>query len=482
MKGNALLVLLFVCLAFAAPAVVTAQIELIKGGASSDQQAVQPLASPADQGDLLEFLDGSLMHGGLKRMDAASGLRWENPAARKPIDLQPDHIGSIRFARAAAVTVAPTSQLRLVNGDDMPGSVTSLDNDHLGFSTWFGGALTVPRASVQTITFLSSNYTVLYEGPDNADGWIVGSQNPESWTFRDGAFISASTGSLGRDFRLSGSSTIEFDLAWNDAFGLLVNFYGDAVDHLEYGNSYMIEFMHDQVNNQVSLRHVDMNRQIPLRNFGNAPLPLSVGKDNARISIHSNKEEGTVAVFVDDVLVKRWKDDNGLSAAGGGLLFQQMGRGANTRLKLSNFSISQWQGRGEPQTSAVVTNVDVVRFINHDQAAGKIAGISGGNLTLALGETLLQIPLQRVTQINFAAAPVAAATRGPWEVRARFPRGGSLSFQLEKWSDTEVSGRSAIFGPLAFQPGQIRQLEFNLDRAKDIAPIVSGKEFEGLDE
>ena len=121
------------------------------------------------------------MHGELKRMDAASGLRWENPAAKNPIDLQPDHIDSIHFAHAASVSLAPTSHLRFVNGDDLLGSVTSLDDDHLGFSTWFGGALTIPRASVQTITFLSSNYTILYDGPGDAEGWVVGSHNPESW-------------------------------------------------------------------------------------------------------------------------------------------------------------------------------------------------------------------------------------------------------------------------------------------------------------
>ena len=59
-------------------------------------------------------------------------------------------------------------------------------------------------------------------------------------------------GSLGRDFNLSGSSTIEFDLAWSDLFELLVSIYSDAVDRLDYGNSYVLDFTRDQVN----LRHV----------------------------------------------------------------------------------------------------------------------------------------------------------------------------------------------------------------------------------
>jgi hypothetical protein len=481
MRGKSALPLIFVGMLLSCPVILTAQVDLIGRGAILGQQAGQPLATPADASDLLEFLDGSLLHGQLNRADVSSGLTWISPAATKPIDFQPDHIDSIHFAHSTSVSMTPTAEVRFVNGDDLLGAVTSLDDSHLVFNTWFGGAMTIARASVQTITFLSSNYTVLYEGPDNGDGWIVGSHNPESWTFRDGSFISSSPGSLGRDFDLTGSSTIEFDMAWSDVFELLVSIYSDAVDHLDFGNSYMLEFRHDQSKNEVSLRHVDMNQQVPLRSFGAAPMPVQPDKSKVRITIQSNKEEGTIAVYVDNVLAKRWKDDNGFTAGGGGVLFQQVG-GPNTQVKLSDFRISRWQGRYEPETSSIATNADVIRFINHDQAAGKIAGIDDCRLSLALGDTLLQIPIQRVTQINFAAAPLAAETHGPWEVRASFPCGGRLSFQLIKWSGKEISGRSALFGPLAFQPGQIRQLEFNLDRPKSSAPAPTDMEFEGLDE
>ncbi len=475
MRGNAPLLLFSFCLAFPGPTALNAQ----QPGPLFYFQTTgsKSLPPPAVPGDLLEFVDGSLLHGGLKRMDPASGLRWENPDAREPIDLQPAHIDSIRFAHASSVSLAPTSRVRFVNGDDLLGSVSSLDDDHLGFSTWFGGALTVPRASVQTITFLSTNYTILYDGPGDDTGWIISNRNPESWYLRDGAFISGSPGTLGREFNLSGSSTIEFDLAWNDVFQLSVHIYTGAVDHLDYANSYELDFTSKDVN----LRHFDTAGPNSIRNFGSAPLPNPAGKNKLRIAIQSNKEEGTVAVFVDNVLAKRWKDDNGFSASGGGLLFQRDWV-TSAVIKLSNIKISQWQGRYEPETSSLATNVDVIRFINHDHAAGKIAGISHDKLTLSLGENLLQIPIQRVTQINFAAAPVAAATRGPWEVRAHFPCGGSLSFQLVKWSDKEVSGRSPIFGSLAFQPGQIRQLEFNLHHPTVAAPAVIDREFEGLDE
>ncbi|MGP8202089.1 MAG: hypothetical protein ACLQU4_21590 [Limisphaerales bacterium] len=480
MRDKAALVPVLLCLLSGGPAIATAQIDVNSALARLfDQEGGQPPARAAAQGDLLQFVDGSFLHGELKQMDTASGLRWETPAAISPIDFQPDHIDSIHFAHATSVTVAPTCHLFFVNGDDLLGSVTSLKDDQLGFNTWFGKSPAIPRASVRTITFLSSNYTILYDGPSDAFGWVVGSHNPESWSFQDGSFTGNSPGFLGRDFGLSSSSTIEFDLAWNEVFELLVTIYSDAVDHMDAGNAYVLEFTRDHV----SFRHFDSNHQQLPRTLGSAPWPNPADKNKVRVSIQSNLEEGTVAVFIDNVLVKRWKDQNGFSPTGGGVLFQQVG-GPNTQVKLSNIRISRWQGRYEPDPPSAVTNADLIRFINHDEAAGRIIGISDGKVSFALGEEKesLKVPLQRVTQINFAAPSAVSPAGGPWEVRARFPCGGNLSFQLAKWSDQEVSGQSAIFGPVAFQTGQTRQLEFNLGHAPTAAHIAGDGESEGLDE
>ncbi len=479
MKGNAILhCLAGVMMSGAMAAAVQVQFQPNGNGVfvfqPQAQAAPQPVLPPV-QGDLLQFVDGSALHGELKEVNLVTGLRWKYPAAKNLIDLWPNHLDSIRFAHADSVNFAPTAHLRFANGDDVFGCVTSLDNNRLGFSTWFGKALVVPRSSVQSVTFLSSNYSLLYEGPGDGDGWIVGNHNPESWVLRDGTFSSSFPGTLGRDFKLTGSSTIEFDLAWADYLELLVNIYTDFLDRMDY-NSYMLQFTRDDVN----LRHVDSSGQPP-RSFGSAPLHLPTGRNKIHVTIQSNKQEGTVAVFVDNVLVKRWKDENGFGAAGGGIFFEQRAVSGGV-IKLSNISVSQWDGRYEPETSFVATNIDVVRFINHDQAAGKIVGIDQGRITLSMGDTPLQIPIQRVTQVNFAGTTPAPEPRGAWQVRAHFPRGGSISFQLDKWTDREVSGRSDIFGSLAFQPGQIRRVEFNLGRARSNTPVVNTLEFEVLDE
>ncbi|MGA2175281.1 MAG: hypothetical protein ABSH38_09900 [Verrucomicrobiota bacterium] len=434
------------------------------------------LPDSASGGSVLEFVDGSALHGQLERMDLEHGLCWVCAPARSAIHFQPAHVDVIRFAHADQVNLAPKCHLRFANGDDLFGAISSLEGGQLGFSTWFGGTMSIPKAAVRTITFLSRNYRIVYEGPYDGNGWVIGNNAPQSWSYRDGCFIGAGSGTLGRDLSLTNSSTVEFDLAWNGSYLLLVNVYSRPLDHLEYNSgSYVVEFSPKQV----TLRHVHSGG-LP-RSFGGAPLPVDGDKNKFHATIQCNKDEGTVAVFINNLLVKSWKDEDGFHGSGSGLLFEE-GSAPGTTVKLSNLKVAQWEGRYEPDTTLAATNGDAIHFVNHDRAGGKIAGIKDGKVTLALEGTVLEVPLERVTQISFAEGSAPAEPSGPWDVRAYFPGGGNLSFQLEKWDDKMISGRSAIFGPLAFQPGAIRQMEFNLNRSKDDAAAVAGKDFEELDE
>jgi hypothetical protein len=153
-----------------------------------------------------------------------------------------------------------------------------------------------------------------------------------------------------------------------------------------------------------------------------------------------------------------------------------------TTVKLSHLKVSQWEGRSEPETSPPATNSDAMYFVNQDRTAGKIESIRDGKARLALAGTILDIPLERVTRMEFAEAKVPDESPSPWRVRAHFPGGGSVSFQLENWNEKAVSGQSAIFGSLAFQADAIREMEFNLSRTKEEGVAAETKEFEELDE
>jgi hypothetical protein len=352
-----------------------------------------------------------------------------------------------------------------------------LDSEKVGFNTWFGGSMVIPRAAVRAVTFLSPHYAVMYDGPYDEGGWTVVNNAPNSWTFREGALVGTGPGTLGRDLSLTNSTTVEFDLSWNAFFSLTVGIYCYVTERLELnGESCVV----DIAPNKVNLRPMQ-NVGIPFNNMG-VPIADGETKNRMHVAIECNRTEGTASIFINHALAKTWKDCNFQSTGTGIIFMQQPIMFGNSTLRLSHLKISQWEGRSEPESFDTPTTNDAVHFLNHDQAAGNIESIQDGKAKLNLAGTVLDVPLERVTQIEFAATNSPPDSSSPWQVRAHFPGGGSVSFQLEKWAEDAVSGRSAIFGTLAFQPRAIRELEFNLNRPREDSITSDTKEFEGLDE
>ena len=87
---------------------------------------------------------------------------------------------------------------------------------------------------------------------------------------------------------------------------------------------------------------------------------------------------------------------------------------AGATVKLSHFKISKWEGKYEPAiASAGATNADLLFFINHDKAGGKVQGISDGKLDVSLGGNVLHVPCERVRQIDFAQLQRRGRTARP---------------------------------------------------------------------
>jgi hypothetical protein len=487
-------------------------------------------AAPAPaRGDLLQFLDGSVLHGFLQSVDASRGLRWQHPEAKAPFDLLPAHVDFVRFPQAKAQALTPTCHIRFAGGDDLFGSLISLDEQTMQFSTWFGGTLKIPRAAIQSITFLPRSYAIVYEGPSDASEWTItparqnirlgggvngrmvngnivilgGGQlvmggntisspapGPQNWTYRDGAFATVGAAVMGRDFGLTGSSTIEFDVACDGNFSLILGLYSASLDRVESLN-YIVVRGATAVNNNSLGVQLD-STQIALLRPGRGWDPNSLHNGAvtnfdthgrpAHVTLNCNKEESSLSVLVDGVEVRHWTDIGDFSDFGTGFVVQNQPTGSS--VKLNHFKISKWAGRYEPAAAAAAaTNTDLLCFINRDKAGGKVQGIAAGKLEVSLDGNVLHVPCERVRQIDFARSSAVAEPRGPWEVRAVFPGGGSVSFQLEKWDDTSIAGHSALFGAVAFQPGSIRQMEFNLDRPRTGPAAASPEnEFDALDQ
>jgi hypothetical protein len=341
----------------------------------------------------------------------------------------------------------------------------------------------VPRSAVQAITFLSKNFSVLYDPSMNTNGWKLIHNASNSWSYRDGTFICNGPGAIWRNLGLTGSSSVEFDMAWGASFQIGICIYTDHELLDMRSDSYLVVLSAENV----ELRRLETTNA-PL-SLGQASLPKPASKRKLHLTIHVNKEESTVTIFANHRLIKRWTDPAGFAGKGSGIAISPMSgiylinQQVGPPIRISNLEISQWEGRLEPEVgSPSLTNADQVSLVNHDRATGRVEGVKEDKLHLLVGERRLAVPLERVTQIDLAGPTnTAVPAHSSSEVRAQFSGAGTLSFDLEKLDSQTVSGRSAVFGPLSFQAKTIRQLEFNLDRSKE-EPAAADEEFGGLDE
>src|SRR5438105_4432040 len=48
-------------------------------------------------GDALQFINNDVLHGSLLAIDAQTGVRWQNPEAKEPIEFKAVNVGQIRL-------------------------------------------------------------------------------------------------------------------------------------------------------------------------------------------------------------------------------------------------------------------------------------------------------------------------------------------------------------------------------------------------
>jgi hypothetical protein len=432
-------------------------------------------ADSADaRGGVLQLIDGSMLHGSLDGIE--TNLSWSHPGARGLLAFRLTNLALIRFdhAEAPARSFKAAARFQFRNGDELIGNILELKDNTLRFQSWFGDSVQADIESLDSLSFSSKGYNLLYEGPSGLEGWKTG-RNPRSWEYKDGAFIANGADLLGRDFGLTGSSTLEFDLAWNGAFSMSITLYAQIIDRFDYSTSAYLVYLGT---GNVSVQRVQAGSGAIM--LGQTMLPEMSRRNSMHFEIRCNKEDATISLFADGKFVQRWRDTNpgGFVAKGGGIVF--FSQVEPRKLVLSNIRVAEWDGRFEPEA---ITNAlpesDVLFLANKDRVAGKVLALDEAKATVETKQTKLDIPLSRITQIRFARNETASTNFEGREVRATFPGGESLVFDLQKWDTQEVAGTSKVFGPLTFNPKNIRHLQFNLMRqqAQPDAAVEADEEF-----
>lgn len=433
-------------------------------------------AASTNRSGLLQLLDGSSLHGSLDSITAQTGLKWQYPAAQSPLQLRLTNIAAVRFEQAEAghQPFESSSRFYFKNGDEILGNLNGIQDGQAAIDTWFGQGVQAPIASLSSISFSAKGYRLVYEGPNGLDDWKTG-RNPRSWTYRDGAFIANGADLLGRDFGLSDSSSLEFDLAWNGAFSLSITLYAETIDRFDYSSSAYLVYLGLST---ISVQRVQRGTGAVL--LGQTQVPGMLQRNQMHFEIRCNKDDSTIALYADGEFVQKWKDNTGFVAKGSGIVF--FSQSEPRALKLSNIRVAEWEGKFEPEMlTNAPPNMDVVFLANRDKVIGTVNTVADGKMNIDTRQGQLDIPLERITQVHFREQGASAETLAGGQVRAAFPGGESLGFNLESWQAGQVVGQSAIFGRVTFDTDRIRQLRFGAPANANSAQEKLDMQFPGFE-
>ncbi len=277
------------------------------------------------------------------------------------------------------------------------------------------------------------------------------------WQVKEGALVSSGdAGVLGRNVDFPDAANIEFNLDWRGPPTLAVAFCTDNPATFSLGNAYTFNFnsslaylgRHEKNGDAYSTTTLDPP----------APFHLAAVAGSAHISIRFDKRSKTIALLMDDALVKQWHDTQDFTGKGRGLAFSTAMR---SQLRITNLRISEWDGQLPAQLGAAAGEAreDSVRLMNRDTLSGGVTAVRAGKVTVKAAFGEVQIPLERIGRIEFAAskpAPANAAslTTGFFSGRNR------LTFQLQSWRDGEAQVTSPLFGPARLSTGAFSALEF----------------------
>lgn len=417
-------------------------------GAAASTQATK-------DGDLLRFKNGDMLHGTVLTVVPDGGVRWRHPDVKEPVVF--DLANAVEMRLAPRPPRTPRTQHRavveLTNGDRLAGDIVSLNDKTLSLNTWYAGTLAIKRPVIQRVLFNAGSPEAVYAGPAGVENWVQ-EGNRNAWSFKKGALYGQSNGSIARDVKLPDVANIEFDLAWRGQLYFQFAFYIDDLKQLYNAGGYMFQF---------NYANAYLQRSRPQRGFNNLGSNVELTNFQRRtkthLSVRVNKPKKTIALFVDGTMVRQWTDPGEFAGKGTGIMFFSQGQ---AQLRVSNITVTEWDGRLDADATPTSSQEDLVRFANNDKVSGTLGGIANNEIAFATSFANMKIPVERVTQIEMASQKAEAARRQAADVRAYFLGGSRFTVALEKLDDQSLVGSSENCGRVTSALDAFSRIQFHI--------------------
>lgn len=462
----------------------------------------------AGGGDLIRFSEGDQLRGSFEGVGEGGVVKWRRDDVDAPLVFK---AGGVRHVVMGGGKVAPLrtlSHVGLANGDRLPGVIKAIDADAVVLETPYAGELRVPRDAVAMLAPHPMGGRLHYHGPFAEDEWKLakgessidaaadGNPAPTAgrWLHAGAAWYwqgERGGGALYRESCMPERSVLKFDLAWKSRLGLALGIHadfakpelhektpaasrlaGDIADFARFcGNGYILQLYPNYVMLYRSEIGKDGAPRLERFQSGNLSARMS---ESGRTSfeIRSHPARGSFALFINDEFAMQWSEEGMAAVEGrvhrgeGGIAFAA--NGENLSMRISDISISEWNGMPDSARSMETEDQDVVLMADGvDRYAGKVGSIdASGKLTLEANHGTFAFPLSDVAEIRFAKNRLTrkADEASSGSMVLRLSPIGSISGRPQSGDHGKIEMRHPLLGLLGVSLESAVMLDFDGSR------------------
>ncbi|MDB4508148.1 hypothetical protein N9051_01050 [Akkermansiaceae bacterium] len=231
--------------------------QIQQGNLQANQEIIDLPESDASGTDIIRFNNGDLLHGEFVRL--GDRVVWSRPDLERDIDFKINNVRQVIFDGGRSNQGSPTqAHVALINGDQIPGEIISLDDQELVLKSPFAGELKIARDKIVSLTPNPFDGKLNYAGPFTSDGWVmIESKNPEgvrkrqvdkeeaaaedseepketeekkptpSWLYSGASFYSTNVQPIAFDAKLPDVGRLKFKASWKNRLQFNVVFHAD---------------------------------------------------------------------------------------------------------------------------------------------------------------------------------------------------------------------------------------------------------------
>jgi hypothetical protein len=441
---------------------------IINGDDGEEEEERNKDRAGGEKGQMLEFSEGSQLHGALISLDGAKKeLTWRGQDGAAKIDFPLAQIARLDFGAADKVEVKTRVTVKLIGGDWLAADLLGLRDKQLQLRLGDGTALNVDRSRVEWIYFSKGSAAECYEGPVSFMGW----SSQGGWTYREGALRASQPSVVGRTFDALPDRVeyrFEFDQGTSmRAFSVMLHGADPLARNMTQGmlrlmvNGTSLQFW-AQTGDNMKQEQVDLTKFFPAPPKALDGAPVKVKP--IRWRIFEDHVAGRIVLFMDGRKVGDWNTVKGKAGENrGAFVFQPMSWNANTEQSLSKILVTPWNGF-VPEDNAIEDvrpKMDQAVMANGDLKEGEIESVTADKIKV--GAALLA--RDQISLLRFARAG-NPPDEDPPAGRVRLAQRGEFDAASLNFRDGRLQARTGFAGELVLPVAALRDIEFS-----HIAPV-----------